>query len=134
MSKYCSPHMISLKENLCFKMHCARCVGDLSQSQEDKSVKIINSLMSLDHISLSLSVGRKEGHGMLHLQASKIVYRKKITLALTNEWYIKKEHYIDKHEGMTRGLKTKYMNDPVYFDSHWSAGVDHHCENQYSRE
>ena len=54
---------------------------------------------------------------------------KKITLVTTNEWYIKKVNPIAKYKGMPTGLKTKDRNKTIYFDYHWTAGVDYHCES-----
>ena len=33
---------------------------------------------------------------------------------------------------MPTGTKTKNRNDTIYFDSHWTTGVDHHHENEVS--
>ena len=35
---------------------------------------------------------------------------------------------------MLKALKAKDMSDTYWFDSRWSAGVNCHCENQYSSE
>ena len=45
-----------------------------------------------------------------------------------------KVYSIAKHEGILKGIKIKDLNENIYFDSHWTAGVDYQCENKVSSE
>ena len=60
--------------------------------------------------------------------------RKKITLVAINEWCMKKVYSIARCEGMPKGLKAKDRHETVHLDSHWTAGVDCHYENEVSSE
>ena len=61
-----------------------------------------------------------------------MINRKKITPVPTNEWCVKKDYSIAKHEGMPKVLKTKNRNENVCFDSHGTAVIDCHYEREVS--
>ena len=122
--------MVLHKENIDFKTHCTHFLGDFTQTHKDKTIKNENSPRVLDYIYLCPSADQQEGHDLLHIQNSRVTNRKKITPVPTNEWCIKIVHSISNHEGMRKGLKTKDRSETIYFGSHWTAGVDRHCENE----
>ena len=131
VSKNCSTRVNFHKENIDFKTHNVHYVGDFVQSHEEKTMNNENSTRALEFIYLRPLVDRQEGHDLLHVQISKEINLKKITLVLMSEYHIKKVHSIANDKGIPKVLK-KDRNENIYFDSHWNDGVDYHCGSEVS--
>ena len=77
-SKYYSSCMILHRENVSFKQHCVRALGECIQVEDELDRTNANTLRILDCLRLRPSSNNQLGHNLLHLQTNKIINRKRI--------------------------------------------------------
>jgi len=132
VSKYFSPGMILLQENIDYNHQCKHALGEYVQAHDDNDHKNTTAACLLDSLYLFPTSSKQEGHELLHLQTNHVIMRHKVTSIPVTPSIISQAHALVHLDGMPPSLKITSHTNQILFDSAWTAGVDY--EEEYFQD